>query len=99
MKDLEITRLCAEAMGIQIHLIAEPEFHVSNSPYYEIPTLCEGRNPIYDPLHDDAQAMALLKRFFGPCLDSITAHWHNSNDATFNLNRAICECVTLAGKE
>ena len=35
MTDIELTRLCAEAMGLKF----------------------------YNPLHDDAQAMALVKRF------------------------------------
>jgi len=63
MTDLELTKACAEAMGIRVKLIAEPEFHYSDCPYYSIPTLSEAPNPKYDPLHDDAQAMALVKKF------------------------------------
>ena len=55
MSDTEITRLCAEAMGLDVADDAEPVHY------------WQGRNPAslhrYDPLHDDAQAMALVKRF------------------------------------
>ena len=61
MTDIEMTRLCAEAMSIRVQLIADPEFHYSDCPYYVIPTASEAQNPIYEPLHDDRQAMALVK--------------------------------------
>ena len=52
----------------------------------------------YDPLHDDAQCMALVKKF------NINICWHEINiPSNFqptiymwlrdDLNRAICECV------
>lgn len=98
MTDLEMTRLCAEAMGIQ--LSSEP--NVLGKWTY----LIEGEGPFgqrygaYDPLHDDAQAMALVKRIglelippplrakrdWGCRFESIATHHAN-------LNRAICECV------
>jgi len=72
--DLEITKLCAEAMGYR------------NSSHY-------------NPLHDDAQAMALVKRqglhiVWQPMCPDIwkvddTTHVAADKD----LNRAICECV------
>ena len=88
MTDLEITKLCAEAMGLM---------PVSYYP-----------DENYDPLHDDAQCFALVKKFqvvieremrntrefavtvfpsrgFGASVSSV----RNSTD----LNRAICECV------
>jgi hypothetical protein len=60
----------------------------------------------YNPLHDDAQAMALVKRF-RITVDSSTwpsgdrARWLAMIDVdgkktiatNLNLNRAICECV------
>jgi len=88
MTDLEITRLCAEAMFT--------------------PLEWEQRLFEYDPLHDDAQCMALVKKL------SIQIHHHGTaaykaNLVTVegvwvpygprfkvcapNLNRAICECV------
>ena len=76
MTDLEMTKLCAEAMG---------------------PSGRDERT--YDPLHDDAQAMALVKKF------QINIAWYEVNmpRPTFeptvymwrkkDLNRAIVECV------
>ena len=77
MTDLEITRLCADAMLPDIYL-----------------------HPKFDPLHDDAQAMALVKKF-GIEIHSRTDRngWYagiNEEDEMTphaDLNRAICECV------
>lgn len=103
MTDLEITRLCAEAMGLEIAEDADPIHY------------WQGRNPSsfirYEPLHDDAQAMALLKKFH------INSEWKEedqiwetelwrksltgfSADVGKNaeLNRAICECVAKMQK-
>jgi hypothetical protein len=101
MTDLELTKACAEAMDIKIHLVAEPEFHFANCPYYEIPTLSEAPNPIYDPLHDDVQAMALVKKFrlaITPPDDVVEWCVFDVNDDDTqtpgdDLNRAIVECV------
>jgi len=100
MTDLEMTRLCAEAMG----------FAQIGETAGTIWTLCHGgkyhRDRIaYQPLHDDAQAMALVKKFpisierdpwmeFSRHLVSIWTgkgwmHLHIDTD----LNRAIVECV------
>ncbi len=88
MTDLEITRLCAEAMGL-----------MGESGYALI-----GRmdNHPYDPLHDDAQAMGLVKKF-GLRIEhsSPSAIWTVQAEGPltlprFNaedLNRAVCECV------
>lgn len=99
MTDLEITRLCAEAMGG--HLIGTewivPRFVAHGTP----PEANLYSMPVYDPLHDDAQVMALVKRFhilignlsiadrfhFTASVDAV--RWHKNLD----LNRAICECV------
>lgn len=53
MTDMEMTRLCAEAMGVEIFNPQELE------PAYQIKDHAEDAN-WYAPLHDDAQAMALL---------------------------------------
>jgi hypothetical protein len=65
------------------------------------------RNKLYDPLHDDAQAMALVKKF-GLDIGEFSApigrgDWGVSRSAlgwsvdwsgrNSNLNRAIVECV------
>ena len=60
MTDLELVRLCAEAIEFQI--VADSNI---GPVRVQSPILtthdCEGH--IYDPLHDDAQAMALVKKF------------------------------------
>ena len=82
MNDLEMTKLCAEAMNLDVRVCEQFE---------------------YDPLHDDAQAMALVKKF---CLD-IECHARNPIWTVIfddnehyskvrecpDLNRAIVECV------
>ena len=105
MTDLEITKLCAQAMGftaetnwgpicqirvdhgVGIHL----RFGNTTSSYF---------TQDYNPLHDDAQAMALVKKF---CIEihcrTDRNGWYaglvESDGMTPNvdLNRAICECV------
>ena len=91
MTDLEITRLCAEAMGLtQVNRYQFKNAH--------------GQQAEFTPLHDDAQAMALVKKFhlhIGKTLrtpDDPFGQWVVSKtskaDATGkDLNRAICECV------
>ena len=91
--DLEITKLCAEAMDI-------PRLHI----YAEV----GGGHGRYDPLHDDAQAMALVKKFNfkidthsklvsvqGEDYGWDTVDYHKADD----LNRAICECVAKMQSE
>ena len=95
MTDLEITRLCAQAMGYDF---VASEKHVrtratgSLLPY----------DRYYDPLHDDAQAMALVKKF------QLSVYWIADSEGGWSaawdfgphvyadnsdINRAICECV------
>lgn len=87
MNDLEITKLCAEAMSIKIR------------PYIE-----------YDPLHDDAQAMALMKKFrlfiyghlpFWVVISSQPTH-EKMTDVIMvdceDVNYAICRCVAKMQK-
>lgn len=102
MDDLTITRLCAEAMGLELG----PDW---NQGY----VMLGGHSGIlpskYDPLHDDAQAMALVKKFH------LELYWIGAEDEdsdewlvspstvklsncgsdikNSDLNRAICECV------
>ena len=89
--DLELVRLCAEAMGLNGESGYALIGHMPNHPY--------------DPLHDDAQAMALVKKFnigidrgalgndhWGAALirGGITMYCATSPSS---LNRAICECA------
>ena len=96
MTDLEMTRLCAEAMGIA----TEESFGVLAAYYKEGLGLIQ---ETYDPLHDDAQAMALVKRFELRIDHNELDGWRVSKDYGFKrypdraysgvLNRAIVECV------
>ncbi len=94
MTDLEITKLCAEALGKKCRV-------APNAITGEI-GLGEDVGlsflAAYDPLHDDAQAMALLKKFELQIWPG-DAEWdvafanrpHRVADS--DLNRAICLAV------
>lgn len=96
MTDLEATRLCAEAMGI--HGVHEWEGKIyGRRPYYML-----GLPSLYDPLHDDAQCMALVKRFgldmewffgFSPVPAVIVSGGKFASEKTCDLNRAVVYCV------
>lgn len=102
MTDLEITRLCAEAMGGKVK--------------HDLPLLADNvegwirlNGVNYDPLTNDEQAMALVKRHRLDISDIKEEYWlvaKYSETAIGNppvantdwsrdsdLNRAICECV------
>ena len=102
MTDLEITKLCAQAMNLG-HIRTDYEsgtFMASDENTLTCPN-CSEYALAYDPLHDDAQAMALVKKFridmtaiagnrwlvqcYGPPIFEATEQ--------FDLNAAICECV------
>ena len=53
MTDLEITKLCAQAAEIKCVV-----FETEKGPWCVLPNLDD-----YDPLHNDEQAMALVKKF------------------------------------
>ena len=101
MTDLEITRLCAEAMGYHQRKITDGGAKVWIIPHHPDPQ-CAPSAVVYDPLHDDAQAMALVKKC-GLNLTTSTINddtellWCADDEAVFSentdLNRAICECV------
>lgn len=91
MTDLEMTRLCAEAMGLTIEQQGYETRAIKVREHW----------PAYDPLRDDAQAMALVKKF------GLSVERSSPADKTFawsvelndesahsdDLNRAIVECV------
>ena len=96
MTDLEITRLCAEAMGFEW---SRPKFQ-SHSQVW----ISDGDSDkwkLFDPLHDDVQAMALVKKIGLDihCSADMNGWYVMCNrlrEAFFineDLNRAICECV------
>lgn len=102
LSDLEMVKACAEAMGAVD--VRESEL---------VPGVCmanfsKDRNDTrrYDPLHDDAQAMALVKRFKVSCTFFAAGVLDNSVDIFYcaddelgehaegsDLSRAIVTCV------
>jgi hypothetical protein len=85
LTDLEMTRLCADALGIDRAL-----------------AYCDGycRPGTFDPLHHDAHAMALVKRFdleIRPPYTQANMDWSvrhfKTRSRNLDLNRAIVECV------
>ena len=102
MTDLEITKLCAEAMGVSV--IKTRAYYGSEAdspeslPEHWLQEIGVGEWQQYDPLHDDAQAMALVKKFkLGIGREDGDDMWAVGRIfiETINqdLNRAICECV------
>lgn len=89
--DLEMTKLAAEAMG-----------YTDDDVYSDGLDLMFRNGKQYVPLHDDAQAMALVKKFHLELTCGLHDVWIASNRGTTdyvsgnsdNLNRAICECCT-----
>jgi len=91
MTDLEITRRCAEAMGLDKFEWQTPGIVTGSN----LPILMPSGRISYDPLHDKAQAFELVERF--PLL-TIPAMWaeigHPASEMLgYNLPRAICLCV------
>ena len=92
MTDLELIEACAKALGFQVK-VAGPTA-VVDEQWIEV--YDGSRNRYYDPLTEDAQAMALVKRFGlhitrGPTLWVVDHPGYISGNE--NLNRAIVECV------
>lgn len=90
MTNLEITRACAEAMGLERLAVNGAEVVIGMTP----------NRYVYRPLHDDAQAMALVKRFrlevyCEPEHDDLWLCNERNGEASMHadLNRAICLCV------
>ena len=96
MTELEITKLAAEAMGLDVRVgplqgtVMRCWIKIGNVEHE------------YWPLYNDAQAMALVKNFelllhpFEPPIAERGTWWvasDTSNAEGHDLNRAICECV------
>jgi len=108
MTDIELTKLCAAAMGYAARDDSMDEF-IDGIPPNGLCVRDKKAPPIrqvfyYDPLHDDAQAMALVKKLDlsiargGQATDSpwwrvTSAQWLRRAGSNADLNRAICECV------
>lgn len=98
MTDLEAVRLCAEAMGYTL----TPEY--SRSDLVQIPPVGIYRivsvaepPQAYWPLTDQAQAMALVKKFELTCIKTASGTWDVQSvglgHADPDLQRAIVYCV------
>lgn len=100
MTDLELTKACAEAMGYKPEGSIGDLLRVSH----------EFRNFVWRPLRDDAQAMALVKRFGFDiqCATAVGGNWwtcisfkkqapHIEAEG-LDLNRTICECAAKLKK-
>ena len=88
MTDIEMTMLCALAIGWDAFIDGDRVLYKKTS----YPEFLD-----YDPLHDDAHAMALVKKFNLGIVFFSDAMWsvndrHNVSQSS-SLNRAICECV------
>lgn len=92
LSDLEITRRCAEMMGISFEIGGDPA----------AVWISRENGDEYNPFHDEAQAMALVKRFRLSVdrYDAECEDWIVSADGKLNLfavdtdlNRAICLAV------
>ena len=102
MTDLEMTRLCAEAMGYDEYsenVDAEGRWYI----YLERDAGIGTRT--YWPISDDEQAMALLKKFPLHTIDALVAHVpYGKYDpaekqvASEDWNRVIVECVAMRQK-
>lgn len=103
MTDPEITKLCSEAMGYAgdgwTQKVLHGKLRLARDPLPFKPRSFAS----YDPLHDDAQAMALVKRVGVTCMWS-RSRWECSfsdegdeNCKAYademDLNRAICLVV------
>lgn len=111
MTDLEMTKLCAEAMGYE-DILSGPAPGYSDvkivsfsSQFSSIHFHGRAGFP-YNPLHDDAQAMALVKKLgveigwtgYAHSMDW-TVEVNGVEIVNKNLNRAIVECVAKMQKD
>ena len=107
MTDLEITKLCAEAMGYL------PDVVLSSIPLFcHMDGATDSKGFDYDPIHDDAQALELVKKFrlrvigsgppYSVAADPVWIVEQGGNRAETrneDLNRAVCECVAKIQKQ
>lgn len=104
MTDLEMTKLCAEAMGLRQTIHADPRTPAPRDP--AILVLDQSSYELFDPLHNDAQAMAMVKALRlsleapePPAITYWTVYPISDPDNIKHhddLNRAIVECVAKA---
>jgi len=99
MTDEEITKLCAQAMESPPDIPgASAIWNVSVTYEGEERKVITAVSQFYDPLHNDAQAMALVKQldiFCSPRKEGFSLAWVDGGNLCFGhtLNRAICKCA------
>lgn len=106
MTDIELTKRCAEACGWHCEPAEDDRYRIYEATEDMTPIFGIGEWLMqrYDPLHDDAQAMALIKKFDikvtkRPQYESWRAvAYHRTGEflsigTDYNLNRAIVLCV------
>lgn len=93
MTDLELTRLCAQAMGYEQRQVAS----IHSFQGYDAFETVDATGVVYWPLTNDVQAIALVKKFkLGLAYSgywSAYAPGDSANGFSTYLNRAIVECV------
>lgn len=99
MTDHEMTRLCAEAMGYEIDDGPSNGGGVGNTGFDMLgrAVLDWHNGKFFAPLQDDADAMALVKKYATEIWKG-RSEWRVAIDERFltvsaDLNRAICGCV------
>lgn len=88
MTDLEMTEWCSYTTGMD-------GCNTGKAIYLRVPS-AGGSSWLYDPLHNDEQAMALVKRFVSSALnkDGWSVHAFGGLSAyNDDLNRAVVEAV------
>ena len=91
MTDLEMTRLCAEAMGLTIEQQGYETRAIKVREHW----------PTYDPLRDDAQAMALVKKFPWQAFMALTDLGYGKSWSPLGneFNRSVVECAAKMQQE
>ena len=89
MTDLEITRLCAKAMGYEV-----VQRNGRPTGGWWAVELCKH----YDPLRNKAQCFELVEKwhiFISHRTDGLYSAWTNDDNFTAgaDLRRCVCECV------
>lgn len=96
LSDLELTKLCAEAMG---YMVREQRYDSLPVPKDAVCVGADGFRGdfVFNPLHDDRDAMKLLKRFRPHVNANEQGSWwvlvRNAEAKGPDLNRAIVECI------
>lgn len=116
LSDIEMTLACAAAVGFVPLTLGHgiPQIASEHSIYvldeYGDHEIDGKRHRVYDPLHDDAQAMALVRKFEPDIVHSLDgfvtvsiydtdALPHSVTGKAPDLIRCICECVANIARE